>query len=1744
MSTTIDEKVVEMKFDNAQFEKNVETSMSTLGKLKQSLKLEDASRSLEGINDAAGRVNLSGISNAVETVQLKFSALEVVAATALANITNSAVNTGKQLVASLSIDQISAGWGKYANKTSSVATLISQGYDLSTVDEQLNRLNWYTDETSYNFTDMVANIAKFTATGQDLNTSVTAMEGIANWAALSGQNASTASRAMYQLAQAMSAGYMRLEDYKSIQNASMDTAEFRQKCLDAAVAVGTLQQNADGTYSSLVDGATSSAFSLSAFTTKLTEGCWLTSDVMMRVFNTYSGAVDQIYAYADEKGVTASEAIAELGDSVDSFGLKAFKAAQEARSWADVIDSVKDAVSTGWMKTFEIIFGNYEESTKLWTDLANAMYDVFAAGAEDRNDMLETWKELGGRTVLVETFWTAWENVGEVLGTVKEAFRAVFPKMTAEQLYAMTEGLKNLVDKFKMSDSVSQNLKSTFKGLFAVLDIVGQAFSAVINAVKPLLGFFPGLVDGILGVTGNFGEWLVKLDETIRQNEIFKKAIEAIISFIQGIPPKLDKVFKSITGVSLGDAFDAIRQKISDALRKIEDSFGGFECAAEAFVDFIKKIPKRLNKAFKSITGVSLGDVFDEIRQKISDALEKIKEAFDGFKNVDTSGIDSLTEKIKVRFAPLAALFDGVKKIFEALLKFLKKMIPIAEQLATLLGNALGSLGDALMDAIENADFDAILDIINGGTLVAIGAGIKRFTDGLGGITKNGSKMLKSITGILNGVKGCLTSWQHDIQAKVLKTIASAVALLTASIVALSLIDSNKLGAALTAITAEFTELFIAMKALTKIMTAKSAVVLGETAKSMVVISAAIFILSSAMKKLGGLGWDGILKGIAGIGSLSAILVVSAKNISKSTGDLTKGAVGLVAFAVAIKLLVKPVKELGELDFTNLAKGLIGVGALCVELAFFLENAQFDDIDLKAGLGILALAEAIKVLASAVKIFAELDTGGMIQGLVGIGVVIAEMMIFSDTAARATNVIATAAGITMLGAAMLIFGEAIEKMGSLSPETLAVGLLAMAAALSIVSASLNSMPKDTATIAAGMVLVGAALNIIASAMASFGEMSWEEMAKSVVMLGASLVILSSSLTQMKGSLEGSAAILVAAAAIGILTPALRALGSMSLAEIGRSLLVLAGAFTVIGVAASVLSTMAPVILALSGAIALLGVGALACGAGLLAFSAGLSALAVSGGAGITTLILAIEAILSLIPQILIKVGEGIVALIELIGNSAEAIANTIAQILYAVLKTIVDVAPQLAETVVTLIDTLLNTLAEHMPSIIQAGWDIVIALLEGLQSHISEVITTVVDVIVQTLEAIAAKIPDIIQAGIDIIISLIDGLAQGIEDNAPRIRDAFIHLFESLVEAVLVFLGIHSPSKVFADIGINVIQGLINGIGSLLGSLLSKMGEILGKMVSAIKNKMGEFLSKGKELMTNLKEGISNKISAVKDTVKNVVSGAITTIKDKVPQFLSKGKELMSNLKEGISNKLSAVKTAATDIISNVVGAMNGKNPEFASVGTNLIMGLKKGITDVAGSVVETAKGVVGSAIEGAKKLLGIKSPSRVFAEIGEYTDKGFIVGLQRYSSKVADASENVGQEAIDGVKNAISGIVDVVDSNIDAEPTIRPVMDLSDVVSGADEINKMLYSQRTMTLAANTNAAINGTLANNQNGIAVNNNDVVDAISTLRSDVTSLAGIISNLKVVMDTGTLVGTLTAPLNTALGRQAVYEGRGI
>lgn len=465
MSTTIDEKVVEMRFDNQQFEKNASTTMSTLESLKKSLNFSNAAKSMDSISSAAKNCDFSPLSSAVSSIQAKFSALDVIAVAALTNITNSAVNAGKRLVESLSVDQIAAGWDKYAEKTSSVQTIMAAtakdfsdaNVQMEYVNQQLGKLNWYTDETSYNLLDMVSNIGKFTSNSIPLNTSVTAMQGIANWAAISGANAGEASRAMYNLSQAIAVGAVKLIDWKSIENANMSTAEFKETAIETAVALGTLTKKADGTFQTLKGNEVS----VSNFNAALSDS-WFSSEVLLGTLDKYGAFTDKLYEATESTGLSATELLQgiekfqngaldvtrlaadtgvtaeelsrifnELGSDEMAFGLKALKAAQEAKTFADAINATKDAVSTGWMNTFEIIFGDYTQAKTLWTNLSNDLWEIFASGGERRNDLLKSalggnlaWEEISRRVketgIDVEQFQKRCIELGKKYGHVTD----------------------------------------------------------------------------------------------------------------------------------------------------------------------------------------------------------------------------------------------------------------------------------------------------------------------------------------------------------------------------------------------------------------------------------------------------------------------------------------------------------------------------------------------------------------------------------------------------------------------------------------------------------------------------------------------------------------------------------------------------------------------------------------------------------------------------------------------------------------------------------------------------------------------------------------------------------------------------------------------------------------------------------------------------------------------------------------------------------------------------------------------------------------------------------------------------------------------------------------------------------------------------------------------------------------------------------------------------------------------------
>lgn len=1665
MSTTVDSRVVEMSFDNKNFESNVQTSLGTLEKLKQSLNLNGSAKGLENIDAAAKKVNIGMLGDAVETVKHKFSAFEVIAITALANITNSVVNTGRQMLRSLSLDPIMDGFKEYELKMDSVQTIMAgTGAPLETVMDKLNELNTYADKTIYSFADMTTNIGKFTNAGVSLDNSVKAIQGVANVAAVSGANAQEASRAMYNFAQALSAGYVKLIDWKSIENANMATVEFKTQLLESAVAAGKLEKTADGMYKVLTTNIQGSTMDdLIDATHNFNDSLsyqWMTTDVLTKTLGDYA-------------------------DETTEIGKKAFAAAQDVKTFTQLMDTSKEAVGSGWAETWEIVFGNFDEAKALWTEVSNVVGGFIDAQSKARNTMLQEWKDLGGRTDLIEALKNAISGIASVVKPAAQAFREIFPPITGKQLADFTAKLKELTAKMTVSEETAEKIKNVFKGFFAILDIGKQAITAikigVVNLGSSILNAISPIGGGVLGATYSFAEFLTKLDETIKKTGIFQKAVDTAVQFLLSIPGKINSIFKSITGISIGDAFS-------------------------------------------------------NVTEAISGALEKIKGFFEQFGEVDTSGIDKLTNKVSTRFQPLTTLFNGIKSVFSGLWEFLKKLSPIFLGLATAIGRALDKVGSAISDGLSTADFDSLLDLVNGGVLVAIGVGIKKFMDGLGSITENAGGMLESIKGILDGVKGCFEAWQKDIQAKTLVKIAVAIGIISASLIALSMVDSQKLTTALTAMTTEFIELITAFKMVSKIDASET----GKAATTMMLMSGAILLLTSACKSLAKLDWDGIFKGLVGIAGLSEILVLSAKQLSSNSKQMMKGATGLIAFAVAIKLLIEPTKELGAMSVEQLGKGLISVGVLCAELAAFLKVADLDNVSLGKGLGLITLAEAINILANAVGKFAGMDTKGMIQGLAAVGVVLTELGVFTKLTGNASGVITTSTGMVVLGAAMLIFGEAVEKFGSMDLATLAKGLTAMAGALTIAGVAIKLIPNNAIVIGAGLVAVGAALNIIASATQSFGNMSWEEIGKGLLVMAGALAELVIALNLMTGTLSGSAALLVAAGALAILCPVLSKLGKMPLKEIGKALLTLAGVFTVIGVAGLLLAPIVPAILGLSGAVALLGVGALACGAGVLALSAGLSALAISGTAGITALILGIEAFVSLIPEISIKVGEGLIALFETIGNSADTICQTVIQLGIAIITSLDALIPQL----LTLIANILAALVENLPSIIQSVMDMIIELLEGIRNNISPIVTIVIDTIIQILEAITAKIPDIIQAGIDVVIGLIDGLSKGLVDNAPRIRDALLNLMLSLLEAVLAFFGIHSPSTVFADIGLNLILGLIEGIWNMLSSLLSCIISVFTSVISGIGSFMGKALEKGKELMKNIWDGISNVASSVVDGVKTVISNCVSAIGDKASEFLSKGKELMYKVRNGISSKVDDVVNAAKNILKKALDAVKEFISKFTDVGGDIIDGLKDGISGAAKGVVNTAKNVAKGALDGAKSLLGIHSPSKEFAKVGRFSDEGMAQGLNQYAGLVADASANVGETAVDSMSKAISGIADRLDSEMETDPTIRPVLDLSDITDGVSQIDDMLYSQRSMQLASSIdigNSSNNGII---QNATKSMTEGLADEFDNLRSDVADLANAISNMKIVMDTGTVVGALVTDMDEALGNRAVMVGRSV
>ena len=926
MSESIDRRVVEMRFDNKDFENNVNTTMTVLEKLKEKLSFKGAGEKFE---------STSGLSSAIDGVKSRFSALEVVGMTALVNLTNSAVNLGKQMAKSLTVDQVKAGFSEYELKMGSIQTIMaSTGADIGTVNQKLNELNTYSDKTIYSFSDMTSSIGKFTNAGVDLNTAVAAIQGISNEAAVSGANAQEASRAMYNFAQALSAGYVKLIDWKSIENANMATKEFKQQLIDTAVAEGNLEKQADGTYKVLTQGA-NGAYKDSITATKnfndSLSAAWMTTDVLTKTLG----------RYADE--------------STD-IGKKAFAAAQDVKTFSQLMDTVKESIGSGWAQTFENIFGNLEEAKELWTGVNTVISGFISRSADARNALLQAWHDSPrGRDAMITGFQNLYKAVSAIVKPIHEAFRDVFPPTTVNQLLNFSTRFRALTSHMIISAETAEIIKNVFKAFFTVL----KAGTTIVSSIFKI---FTSLIKVVLPV-GKTG-----------------------LTILDGISQGFTKLASAVDSVT-----DKLAQLTSGLLGK-------------------------------AVSGI--GKLFSLLGEGLS----------------------------HLNLAKVGGLLAG-GGIMAAALK-------------------IGKVADTVKEKLEGLF-------------------------GKEGEKKGGLKA--KIEDTLDGLSDTLNQFQASLKVGQLVTIAISLGILAAACATLADIPAKKLATSVAAIGGLFTELGVA-----------SHLMKGAQTEGIIKMSIAVVILANAVKKMSEI--EGMGKGLLGVGiilgELTAFCLIFDRLKIKPEA-LTKTSSGLMLMAIAINLLAKPVKELGSMDVGSLIKGLGAVAAMLT--GFTLTAKAFTKIEtkglVKAGAAMVVMAVAIRMLAKPLSQLGGMDMKSLAKGLGGMAVALGELVGFTAVMgliAKSTgNIMKASAALLVMSVGIKIMAGAVQQMGADSGA--GQGLSVMFGALVILAGAMALMQKSLPG-AAAMIIVAGALAIMAPAIAILSSLNIGGVATGLFALAGTLAV--------------------------------------------------------------------------------------------------------------------------------------------------------------------------------------------------------------------------------------------------------------------------------------------------------------------------------------------------------------------------------------------------------------------------------------------------------------------------------------------------------------------------------------------------------------------------------------------------------------------------------------------------------------
>jgi tape measure domain-containing protein len=1459
---TIDDKVVAMSFESSKFEQGVNKTISALDKLKAALNFPHAGKGLDDINAAAKRVDLGHIGKGIEEVSGKLSALRLTAIALFSQLASKAIAAGTSFVKAFTLDPIKAGFSEYTTKLNSVQTILantqSAGVGLKQVNATLQELNEYSDKTIYNFGQMAKNIGTFTAAGVDIKTATGAIKGIANLAALSGSNADQAATAMYQLSQAISAGRVGLQDWNSVVNAGMGGTVFQRALAQTAVAMGTLKENS----LKLVGPMKNVSINGESFRQSMQAGpgkaSWLSSKVLTTTLKQFTGDLKDSELAAMGFNDAQIKAIQQTAKT-------AMHAATEVKSLNQVLDVAKETAGSGWAETWQIIFGDFGEAKKTFTDLSNTINGFINANADARNKILADWKALGGRTILIDSIKTAFHNLGLIIKPIKEAFRDIFPATTGKDLLNLTLRFKAFAEALRPSAKTVNNLKRTFRGLFALLDIGKQVLGGIFGVFGQLFGALGGAGGGFLEITAKIGDWLYSVDQALKKGE------------------RLNKFFDGIK--------DVIAVPIA--------ALGNFA------------------RAIRNMLGFDSGGISGQLGEMTS-AMNPFQKAMEVLSNTVNRFIDELGQ-----------LGEILQPVLEAYMSFLQ------------------SLGPAITKAVSNMNFDAILQVIRTGLFGALilmlrqflgkGGAIQQIIQGLLGAKGIGGP-LGAITGIFNNLGGALQAWQTNLKAKTLKELAIAIALIVASVVALSFVDPKKLNSAMAAMVIMFGQLLGAMAILDKISKSAGFIRLPIIAASLVILAGAIDLLTIAVLAMSLLDWNQLIKGLTGVGALLTGIVVATGPLSKASPRLIAAGAGVTALAIGLNIMALAVRQLGSMNTGMLTKGLAGVA-----------------------IGLTTIALAAKLMP--------------------------------------VNMLLTGAGLIAVAIGLRILAESIQKFGGMEWGVIGKGIVGVGLALVAIALAMKLMPPNMILTAAGLLVVSLALGKIVDAVASMGGMSIGTIAKGLIALALSLAILAAAMHVMQGAIGGAVALTIAAAGITLLAGSLKTLGGMSWGEIIKGLVALAAVFVVIGGAAVLMSSAIPAMLGFGVALILIGAGLALAGAGIALIGIGLSAIAVAAPTAVGVILAAfVEFQQGVIKSAKLLV-LGLLEIVKSFADVAPKFVDALIKILNSLLDAIPKLMPKLKVAIDSLIELVVAVLHSNQGKIVQAGFDLILALLQGIKNNIGAIVQAVVDIVAQLLGAIARNISRIARAGLQIVVALIRGISSyygKIVGAAIIIVTKFIgaiaNLYGKIATAGLTILtkllgGIARNIGKVVTAAANIIAHFITGIGNAGPKIITAATNAMIKFINALQKNANKLTEAGAVAIVKFLNGVAKSLEQHVPEMRSagirigvaIIDGMTFGLASKAGGLLKKAGDLANKIKDKIKKpwKLFSPSKVAEEI------------------GANIILGLANGLSDNA-EAVNVAGKTSQSVIDMFNAVFQTNSPSKVTYAIGRDVINGFALGLKK----------------------------------------------------------------------------------------------------------------------------------------------------